>query len=193
MLLDAGAEPLDEGPGGATAIDMAELGGFEGVAEVLRRHAEGRGSGGADAAKKALVAWLNALGCGEFLARFLTAGYDDLAFLASQGLTEADLDCIGVPNEKLGLRKKLLAMHSVHEFLPDTEAENGEEKEIDSVASNRSDEEGDTSADDDRGSSSDGSDHDYHSSDSGASNTADDTDDAGSDESGSESSSDNSG
>ncbi|CAM9893579.1 unnamed protein product [Sphacelaria rigidula] len=173
---------------------MAEMGRFEGVAEVLRKHAKGRGSRGADAAKKALVAWLDALGCGEFLARFLTAGYDDLAFMASHGLAEADLDCIGVPHEKLGLRKKLLAMHSVHDFLPNTEAEKEEEEEIDSVRSSRSGEEGDTSASDDRGSSSGSSDHGYHSSDSGrASNTADDTDDDGSDESETESCSNNSG
>lgn len=162
VLLDAGAEPSNEGPGRATALDMAELGGFEGVAEVLQKHTLRRGEAGA-ANKRALTAWLQALGCVEFLARFLTAGYDDLAFMASHGLTEADLDCIGVPHEKLGLRKKLLAMHAVREFLPNEDG--GEEDQTGSVGRSSAEEDG--SAD---GSSSSGS----HDASDGASTAGDD-------------------
>lgn len=116
VLLDAGANASVKAPGGATALDMAEMEGFEDVAAALRRRTLG---GEAGAVKRnALSSWLAALGCDEFTARFLTAGYDDLAFLATQGgLTDADLDCIGVPREKLGLRKKLQVMHGVEEFI----------------------------------------------------------------------------
>ena len=123
VLLDAGAETLAESPGGATALDMAEMAGFGDAAALLKKRAV-RGEAGA-AKRRALLSWLEALDCEEFLGRFLRAGYDDLPFLASHGLTEADLDCIGVPGEKLGLRKKLLAMHGVEQFLDRVEREDG--------------------------------------------------------------------
>lgn len=119
VLLGAGADASSsfEAPYAATALDMAEMAGFDDAATLLRRRAlAGEGGGGA-VRRKALASWLGVLGCEEFLGRFLRAGYDDLQFMASQGLTEADLDCIGVPSEKLGLRKKLLAMHGVEVFL----------------------------------------------------------------------------
>lgn len=131
---------------------MAELGGFEGVAEVLRKYSLRRGE--AEAANmKALIPWLEALGCIEFLSRFLTAGYDDLAFMASHGLTEADLDCIGVPHEKLGLRKKLLAMHAVREFLPNQDV--GEKDQTGSLGGSISSADEDASVDESSSSAND--------------------------------------
>ncbi|CAM9834734.1 unnamed protein product, partial [Laminaria digitata] len=123
VLLDAGAETSAESPGGATALDMAEMAGFGDAAALLRKRAI-RGEAGV-VKRRALVSWLEALDCEEFLGRFLRAGYDDLSFMASHGLTEADLDCVGVPGEKLGLRKKLLAMHGVEQFLDREEGEDG--------------------------------------------------------------------
>lgn len=123
VLLDAGAGTSAESPGGATALDMAEMAGFGDAAVLLRKRAV-RGEAGA-VKRRALVSWLEALDCEEFLGRFLRAGYDDLPFMASHGLTEADLDCVGVPTEKLGLRKKLLAMHGVEQFLDRAEREDG--------------------------------------------------------------------
>lgn len=129
--------------GGATALDFAEMAGFEDVAILLRRRTLGDS---AAAKRKALGSWLEALGCEEFLPRFLTAGYDDLTFLAEQKLSEADLDCVGVPREKLGLRKKLLAMHGVKEFLEDVGEDDGSSsgttatEEASTVTSNSGDE-----------------------------------------------------
>lgn len=124
VLLGAGADtsssPSSESPGGATALDLAEMAGFHDAAALLRSRALAAEARGGVARRRALGSWLGALGCEEFLGRFLRAGYDDLAFMASQGLTEADLDCVGVPSEKLGLRKKLLAMHGVDVFLDDS-------------------------------------------------------------------------
>ena len=123
VLLDAGAGTSAESPGGATALDMAEMAGFGDAVVLLRKRAV-RGEAGA-VKRRSLVSWLEALDCEEFLGRFLRAGYDDLPFMASHGLTEADLDCIGVPTEKLGLRKKLLAMHGVEQFLDRAKTEDG--------------------------------------------------------------------
>lgn len=140
-LLDAGAEISAEGPGGATALDMAEMAGFVDAVALLRKRAL-RGEVGASR-RKALSSWLESLGCEEFLGRFLRTGYDDLAFMASHGLTEADLDCVGVPGEKLGLRKKLLAMHDVERYLedPTNEGESGSStgSTVDAATNSKSD------------------------------------------------------
>ncbi len=119
VLLGAGADtsPLSESPGGATAVDLAEMAGFDDAAALLKSQALAREARDGVAMRKALGSWLGSLGCEEFLGRFLRAGYDDLSFLASQGMTDADLDCVGLPRERLGLRKKLLAMHGVGAFL----------------------------------------------------------------------------
>lgn len=124
VLLRAGADSSSssEAPGGATALDMATMAGFDDAAALLRGRTAAGEAGRWAAKRRALASWLGALGCEEFLGRFLRAGYDDLEFMASQGLTEADMDCVGVPRERLGLRKKLLAMHGVDKFL---EAEGG--------------------------------------------------------------------
>lgn len=116
ILLDSGADESAEGFGGATALDVADMAGFEDIVSMLR----GRALGGSTRAARrtALSSWLKAMGCEELLGRFLTSGYDDLSFMAIHGLTEADLDCIGVSHDKLGLRKKLLAMHGVEDFVP---------------------------------------------------------------------------
>ena len=117
VLLDAGTDPSSESPGGATAVDLAEMAGFDDAAALLKSQALVEEARGGVARRKAIGSWLRSLGCEEFLGRFLRAGYDDLSFMASHGITEADLDCVGVPRDKLGLRKKLLAMHGIDVFL----------------------------------------------------------------------------
>ncbi|CAM9601617.1 unnamed protein product, partial [Ascophyllum nodosum] len=116
VLLSAGADASAEGPGGALALDAARMAGFDDACALLKKHSRREDAQIAER-RKALGAWLESLGCGEFLWRLLRAGYDDLYFMAEHGLTEEDLDCVGVPKEKLGLRKKLLVMHGVEEFL----------------------------------------------------------------------------
>lgn len=122
-LLDAGADASAEGPGGATALDMAEMAGFSEAAAVL--HKETRGLTQMLERRRALAAWLEVVGGEAYLPRFLRAGYDDLEFLASHGLVDEDLDCIGVPRQKLGLRKKLLALYKADSFLPPTSTRGG--------------------------------------------------------------------
>lgn len=53
----------------------------------------------------AVAEWLKSIGMPEYIAGFLDNGFDDLEVLQEDGLTEDDLDLIGV--EKKGHRKKL--------------------------------------------------------------------------------------
>lgn len=55
----------------------------------------------------------------------MAAGYD-LPFIQKHGLSDADLDCVTIPATKLGLRKKLMALHQIEKFtdpLDDASAE----------------------------------------------------------------------
>ena len=60
--------------------------------------------------------WLVHLGAGEYVTRFVEAGYD-LPFIVSHGgFEDKDLDCVGIPMTKLGLRKKIIALHELDNF-----------------------------------------------------------------------------
>lgn len=63
----------------------------------------------------------------EFLTKFLDAGYD-LSFIAKYGLREEDLNCVGIPTRKLGLRRKLMALHKLGDFY-DVQSERSHETE----------------------------------------------------------------
>ena len=98
--------------------------------------------------------WLSVLGATEYFHRFLDAGYD-LPFIAKQGLDDSDLDCIGIPMSKLGLRKKIKVLHRIEEFYSDQskedakggddedEDEDGEEEEDDEDEEEEEEEEDD--------------------------------------------------
>lgn len=59
--------------------------------------------------------WLSHLGAGEYVNAFVSAGYD-LPFIQKHGLNDADLNCVTIPEAKLGLRKKLMALHQLEKF-----------------------------------------------------------------------------
>lgn len=67
------------------------------------------------------------MGAAEYLPEFLHAGYD-LAFIASAGVTDEDLDCIGLPRSKLGIRKKIIALHNLSEYY-DVDADDDDDEE----------------------------------------------------------------
>jgi hypothetical protein len=78
--------------------------------------------------------WLNHLGGGEYAAKFIEAGYD-LAFIAKHGVTGQDLDCVGIPTSKMGLRRKIMQLHELSQFYSaDEDDEEGEEEEEDEVS-----------------------------------------------------------
>lgn len=70
------------------------------------------------------------LGAGEYLGKFVEAGYD-LPFIAKTGLTDADLDCIGIPAAKRGLRRKIASLHELDQFYEDDEEDDEEEEDGD--------------------------------------------------------------
>jgi cobalamin biosynthesis protein CobT len=74
--------------------------------------------------------WLAALSASEYLGAFVEAGYD-LKFIATEGLTEDDLDCCGIPAEKRGLRRKLVKLHKLDEFYEEEEEEDDDEDDDD--------------------------------------------------------------
>jgi hypothetical protein len=73
--------------------------------------------------------WLNHLGGGEYAAKFIEAGYD-LAFIAKHGVTDQDLDCVGIPPSKMGLRRKIAQLHELSQFYSaEDEEDEGEDEE----------------------------------------------------------------
>ena len=72
--------------------------------------------------------WLNHLGAGEYVNRFLDAGYD-LPFISKFGIKDDDLDTIGIPKSKLGLRRKLIELYKLKDFYEEEEIEDIEEEE----------------------------------------------------------------
>ncbi|CAM9489817.1 unnamed protein product [Choristocarpus tenellus] len=111
LLIATGSLPSIQGPNGSTALDMAKQGGYGDIVVLIQRSFDkGR-------ERTIMKAWLESLDCEEYLARFFCAGYDDLGFIVDHGLTQGDLDCIGIPLCKLGLRRKLLALHNAASFI----------------------------------------------------------------------------
>ena len=64
------------------------------------------------------------------MASFVDAGYD-IRFVAKNGLTDEDLDCVGIPKAKMGLRRKIKSLHDLGNFFVDDndEVEDDEEEE----------------------------------------------------------------
>ena len=91
--------------------------------------------------------WLNYLGVGEYTSKFINAGYD-LPFIARHGLSESDLDCVGIPMSKLGLRRKLVHLHDLGKFYKEKEVEEEEEQEEEEEEEEDEEEESDEDDDD---------------------------------------------
>jgi hypothetical protein len=75
---------------------------------------------------------LTYLGAREYFAGFIKAGYD-LDFIATEGVSDQDLDCVGIPLSKLGIRRKLLSKHKISEYLEDLDEEEEDEEEDEEV------------------------------------------------------------
>jgi hypothetical protein len=78
-----------------------------------------------------------------YLSSFLQSGYD-LTFIAQHGLSDEDLDSIGVPSSQMGIRRKLKVLHRLNEFISlEKEEEDGgeDDEEEDSEGSEESESE----------------------------------------------------
>jgi len=136
---------------GYTPAEIARAAGHIEVATLLEE-AAGDTARGTD--QNQLRAWLDELGCGEYYAKFLAAGYD-FGFIALHGLDKDDVDAIGVPLSKLGLRKKLITKYKFPK---------GDNDEDEAAAG----ESGDDDDDDGSGSGSEGSGDEGSNSDDGS-------------------------
>lgn len=85
--------------------------------------------------------WLNHLGGGEYAAKFIEAGYD-LPFIAKHGVTAEDLDCVGIPSSKMGLRRKISTLHELSQFYEADAEEEDEEEEGEEEEEEEEEEEG---------------------------------------------------
>ncbi len=74
--------------------------------------------------------WLNHLGAGEYLQKFIEAGYD-LPFIAKQGIEDTDLDCIGIPKSKMGIRRKIVSLYNLDKYYTAEEDDDDDEEEED--------------------------------------------------------------
>ena len=86
--------------------------------------------------------WLSHIGAGQFTSKFISAGYD-LPFIAKHGITDADLDCVGVPKTMMGIRRKIQQLHHLDKFY-----EQEEDDEEDDEDEDEDDEEDDEEDDD---------------------------------------------
>lgn len=117
-LLSNGASSIITSKAGTTAGDIATHMNFEDVADALKSKLNLE----ADPTVPQFRSWLTHLGAGEYLKGFLEAGYD-LRFVAQNGLTDADLDCVGIPAAKMGLRRKIAQLHALEQFYSPDEAD----------------------------------------------------------------------
>jgi hypothetical protein len=134
VLLESGALVMLASKNGSTPLDVAKQLGFEDISDMLASKANLE----SDPMVPVFREWLVSLGAGEFVFSFLNAGYD-LKFIQKQGLTPEDLDCVGIPLGRLGLRRKLQTLHDLEKFYT------GEDEDGDD------DEEGDDEDDDEEG------------------------------------------
>ena len=150
-----GKDKSQSSSSGYTPAEIARAAGHLDMATLLEE-ASGDTVRGTD--QNQLRAWLDELGCGEYYAKFLAAGYD-FGFIALHGLDKDDVDAIGVPLSKLGLRKKLMTKYNFPKADKEDEAAADESGDGDDDNGSGSESEGSgdesPSSDDEDGSSSD--------------------------------------
>lgn len=111
---------------GVTARDIADKLNLGDLVDALTSKANLE----KDSTLPAFRDWLNHLGGGEYISKFIDAGYD-LRFIRKQGIIEADLDCVGIPTSKMGLRRKLMSLHELEKFFSGEDEEEDDDEEDD--------------------------------------------------------------
>jgi len=148
-LLRLGADVMKAGgrSGNVKARDVAEQRGHLDIVDLLSRWERKK----ADPINDAFRNWLASLDAEMYAQPFIDAGYD-MEYIRAKGLTDEDLDCVGVSKSKLGLRGKLKNLWGMPEAGGDNENDEDDEDDEDD------DESG--SDEDESGSDEDGSDED---------------------------------
>jgi hypothetical protein len=128
LLLNNSASATIVSKAGSTPLDIAKELKFDDIADLLLSKTNVE----SDPTLPKFREWLLHLGAGEYLPKFLEAGYD-LPFVAKSGLSHEDLDAIGIPAiEKRGLRRKLIDMWEMDKFYDkDADEEEGDDEDDD--------------------------------------------------------------
>jgi Ankyrin repeats (3 copies)/SAM domain (Sterile alpha motif) len=136
LLIAGGAQGNAPSSVGSTPLDLAQVLKYTEIEDILNSQLKTE----IDPSLPKFKEWLCHLGAGEYVSKFLAAGYD-LPFIVKAGLVEADLDCVGIPMSKLGIRRKLLMLHNLRDFCEESvEDDDDDEEEEDSEQSKDSDE-----------------------------------------------------
>lgn len=132
-LIGHGSSAIIKSKLGSTPLELAKALNYDDIIDILAS----KETSESDPTLPQFRSWLCSLGAGEYLAKFLEAGYD-LPFILKSGLTDQDLDCVDIPMSKLGIRRKILCLHNLSDFYStpegeeeDGEVENGDEDEDD--------------------------------------------------------------
>ena len=136
LLTTNGAVGSLESKSGSTPLDLAHALKYTEIEDILSSQLRSETNPSIPKFKE----WLCHLGAGEYVSNFLNAGYD-LPFIARAGLVEADLDCVGIPMSKLGIRKKILLLHNIEDYYDDNSDTEDEEEESESESDDESSEE----------------------------------------------------
>ena len=174
-LLRLGADVMSKGgkTGKVTARGIAEQRGHQDIADLLSRWERKL----EDPINAKFREWLAALDCEMHCQAFIDAGYD-LQFIKKNGITDDDLDCVGVPQTKLGLRRKLMSQWKIDNFMEGGEDE--EEQADNGVEDGDGDDSGSSGSD--SGSGSDSESGSGSGSGSGSESGSDGEDDSGSED-----------
>jgi Ankyrin repeats (3 copies)/SAM domain (Sterile alpha motif) len=121
---------------GSTPLDLAQSLKFTEIEDILSSQVKIE----IDPTLPKFKEWLCHLGAGEYVSKFLAAGYD-LPFIVKAGLVEADLDCVGIPMSKLGIRRKILTLHNLRDYYEESEEEEEESEQTEDSDEERSEEE----------------------------------------------------
>ena len=125
LLLSHGAICNIKSKSGTTPLDIAITKKYDEIIDILHS----KSSLEKDDNYPSFREWLYSLGAGEYLSAFIEGGYD-LAFISKEGLNDEDLNCIGIPESRLGLRKKLKKLYRLDEFYkPEEEEEDDDDDE----------------------------------------------------------------
>lgn len=143
---------------GTTPLDMAaELGHAE-IRQVLADH-EKKAVG-----REQIGNWLASIGLVEYMSSFVDAGFDDAAFLLTNGLSDAALDAMAI--QKPGHRLKLQSLYQLREAVPDHVDDRSDESSSDGSEEDESSDEGSASGSDASASDSDDDEEDGSASES---------------------------
>ena len=111
LLLDSGCSVSSKSNNGCTALDLSKSLKLIDIENILTSRTLIENNPNYIQFNK----WLQSLNATEFFINFINAGYD-LSIISKNGLNDSDLDCVGIPMNKLGLRKKLIILHDLNKF-----------------------------------------------------------------------------